>query len=78
MSQDAVRARFGGPDEVRTMIKTSEGVFGPIEGFWAMADSGASITIWRYAVRGGDAELYFLDDDEIVGGTGFDLEGVVY
>lgn len=71
MSRDEVTTKFSEPDNQRSLVKTEEHVWGPIEDFWPSVPSGSRIEIWYYTVDGGTVELYFLDGSTEVKGTGF-------
>jgi hypothetical protein len=75
---DQVKERFGEPDRVQRIQKTSESIWGPAESFWELVPMNSTMVIWSYHVKGGDMELYFIEPDAVVQGVAFAPEGVVY
>lgn len=89
MTRAAVVERFGPPLQRRTLRKTSDAVWGPIEDFWPEVPAGSPVEIWVYDSRAemaaesgevvaGTTELYFVDGSQAVDGLGFAMAGAVY
>ena len=79
ITQSELIERYGRPDTTQQMIKQSEAIWGAIESYWDQnLDSGDVVTIWYYASQTGTWELYFRNNDSLVGGVAFAPEGVVY
>lgn len=78
MSRAMLVAEFGEPESRRSLVKSQEHVWGPIEDFWSSLPDGARVEIWRYPAAGGTVELYFVDGSPRVQGTGFAPEGAVF
>ena len=77
-SRDALTSRLGKPAERLEWVKQDEGIFGPIETFWADVPLGATVEIWRFPAEGGMIEAYFVDGSNLVQGTAFAPDDVVY
>ena len=73
-----VRERFGEPTRIQSFTKSEAHIWGPIEEFWSEVPMGGEVEIWSYPVRGGSAELYFIDDGDRLDGIGFAAKGAVY
>jgi len=90
MTRDEVLERFGKPQRTQVMTKSGEGIWGPIEKYWAEIPLGAKVEIWGFnseitmeAPEGaynqaGQTELYFVNDSNNINGLGFYIKGVVY
>jgi len=68
MDKSDIVRMLGEPDEVEELTKSTEYIFGPIEGLWDQIEMGEKIVIWKYKDSDGYKELYFLNDEsEVVG-----------
>ncbi len=77
-TRGGVRERFGEPTRIQSFTKSGENIWGPIEEFWSEVPMGGEVEVWSYAVSGGSAELYFINDDDRLDGIGFAVKGAVY
>jgi len=68
MDKTEVVNLLGEPDEVEELVKNTEYIFGPVEGFWDQMEMGDKLVIWRYETRDGYKELYFINDSSKVVG----------
>ena len=90
MSRPEVLEKFGQPQQIQSLKKTSEPIWGPIEEYWSQVPMDATVEIWSYdslltdngngsaSNQRGQTELYFLNDSNEVNGIGFHVEGAVY
>ena len=90
MTRADVLNKFGDPQQVQTMKKTAEPIWGPIEEIWSQVGMGATIEMWSYdscrtsadngklSERPGQTELYFVNESNEVTGIGFYIKGAVY
>ena len=77
-AKDRVLKRLGEPDEINTLTKSTEYIWGPIESWWDALEMGDQIEIWVYHYDSGTYQLYFLNDSDQVGFEVFIEKGVVY
>ena len=67
MTRSEISSRFGVPRGMRSVRKTEEAIWGPIETYWATVPMGSTVEAWIYQSRDetsgepGTTELYFLD-----------------
>lgn len=90
MARDEVLERFGKPQRTQVMTKSGEGIWGPIEEYWAEIPLGARVEIWGFDSeltmevpegtynQAGQTELYFVNDSNNINGLGFYIKGAVY
>ena len=90
MSRDVIIEKFGEPQRILVMTKSSEHVWGPIEDYWDKVPMGAKVEILAYDStinvqsqdnnyrQEGQTELYFVNDSKEVNGIGFYIKGAVY
>jgi len=62
LNKSEVIELLGEPDEVEELVKSTEYIFGPIEGLWDQIGMGEKILIWRYETWNGFKELYFINN----------------
>ena len=77
-AKNRVLKRLGEPDEINTMTKSTEYIWGPIESWWDTLEMGDQIEIWVYHHDRGTYQVYFLNDSDLVGYDAFIEKGVVY
>ena len=90
MSRSEILSKFGEPQQMQTLTKVNEPIWGPVEDIWSQVETGATIEIWSYdscrtsagngrlSERQGQTELYFVNDSDEVSGIGFYIKGAVY
>jgi hypothetical protein len=77
-SMSNVLKRLGEPDEINTMTRTTEYIWGPAESWWDELEMGDRIEIWVYHFESGTYQVYFLNESDQVGFEAFIEKGVVY
>jgi len=68
MEKNEVVQILGEPDKIEELTKSTEYIFGPIEGLWDQIEMGDKIVTWAYETSDGYKELYFLNDSPTVAG----------
>jgi len=68
MEKTEVVQMLGEPDKIEELTKSTEYIFGPIEGLWDQIEMGDKIVTWTYETSDGYKELYFLNDSPTVAG----------
>ena len=71
MTKSEVVQELGEPDKIEELTKSTEYIFGPVEGLWDQIEMGDKIVIWTYETSVGYKELYFLNDLPEVAGEFF-------
>lgn len=77
-SKNHVLKRLVEPDEINTLTKSTEYIWGPIESWWDTLEMGDWIGIWVYHYDSGTCQVYFLIGSDQVGFEDFIEKGVVY
>ena len=77
-TKSRVVKKLGEPDEVNTMTKNTEFIWGPIESWWDELEMGDRIEIWAYQYDSGTYQLYFLNESDQVDFEAFIEKGTVY
>lgn len=77
-SMREIRSLLGEPDSIDTSIKIDQPIWGPEESFWDVIPAGTSLERWRYDLRDGTLNLYFVDGSDTLGYKAFAPKGVVY
>ena len=68
MDKTEIVQMLGEPDKIEELTKSTEYIFGPIEGLWDQIEMGDKIVTWTYETSDGYKELYFLNDSSTVAG----------
>jgi len=62
MNKTDIVQELGEPDKIDELTKSTEYIFGPVEGLWDQIQMGDKIVVWTYETETGYKELYFLND----------------
>lgn len=77
-TKEHVISTLGSPNRTNSMTKTSEVVFGPVEAFWHVLQTGDVVEIWSYVEPTGMSQIYFIRGSNTVHYTYFIHKGVVF